>query len=82
MSESKSSLNTFGRIFVFILVLAAVITAVAILIKLYGAFILALLGIGVIVFFHELGHFTVAKLTDINVEAFSVGFPPVLLTIK
>jgi regulator of sigma E protease len=31
---------------------------------------------------HELGHFLVAKLGGIKVEAFSIGFPPVLLGIR
>ena len=30
---------------------------------------------------HEFGHFLVAKLSDIKVEAFSIGFPPTLLGI-
>ncbi|MFA5555009.1 MAG: site-2 protease family protein [Phycisphaerae bacterium] len=81
MSQTKS-VNILGRILLFFLVLFAVAALAVILIKLYGAFILAILGIGLIVFFHELGHFTVAKLTDIHVTAFSVGFPPVLVTIK
>ncbi len=35
-----------------------------------------ILVIGVLVFFHELGHFWVAKRSGIRVEAFSVGFGP------
>jgi regulator of sigma E protease len=34
-----------------------------------------------LVFVHELGHFTVAKLTGIRVEEFGFGYPPRLLTI-
>ena len=34
---------------------------------------------GLIVFVHELGHFTVAKLVGVGVERFSLGFGPKLL---
>ncbi|WDP89264.1 MAG: RIP metalloprotease RseP [Desulfobacter sp.] len=35
--------------------------------------------IGVLVFFHELGHFLVARLCGVGVEVFSLGFGPKLL---
>ena len=34
------------------------------------------IGIGILIFVHELGHFLVAKLHKVRVEAFSLGFPP------
>ena len=34
--------------------------------------------IGALVFFHELGHFLVAKAFDVKVERFSIGFGPKL----
>ncbi|MBC8248831.1 MAG: RIP metalloprotease RseP [Anaerolineales bacterium] len=40
-----------------------------------------LLVLSLLVFVHELGHFTVAKLTGIKVEEFGFGYPPRLLTI-
>ena len=40
------------------------------------------LGFGGVVMVHELGHFIVAKLGGIKVEAFSIGFPPVFLGIR
>nr|MBC8377680.1 site-2 protease family protein [Planctomycetota bacterium] len=43
---------------------------------------LVLLGFGGIVMIHELGHFIVAKLGGIKVEAFSIGMPPVILGIR
>jgi regulator of sigma E protease len=42
------------------------------------AFVLVL---SLLVLVHELGHFTVAKLTGIRVEEFGLGYPPRLLTI-
>jgi regulator of sigma E protease len=38
--------------------------------------------LGILIFFHELGHFLVAKLLGVRVEAFSLGFPPKLLHKK
>jgi regulator of sigma E protease len=38
--------------------------------------------LGILVFFHELGHFVVAKKSGIRVEKFSLGFPPTLLSKK
>ena len=35
---------------------------------------LALLGLGLVIFLHELGHFVAAKLCDVHVETFSIGF--------
>lgn len=37
-----------------------------------------LLGLGLVIFFHELGHFAVAKWCDVHVERFSIGFGPIL----
>lgn len=37
--------------------------------------------LGVLIFFHELGHFTVAKLLKIRVEEFAFGFGPKLITL-
>src|ERR1041384_3092047 len=38
----------------------------------------ALLGIGVIIFIHELGHFLAAKRVGVRVETFCLGFDPVI----
>ncbi|QDV32093.1 Putative zinc metalloprotease [Planctopirus ephydatiae] len=37
------------------------------------------LGLGMVIFFHELGHFAVAKWCDVHVEQFSIGFGPAIL---
>jgi len=37
---------------------------------------LAIIGLGIVVFFHELGHFILAKFFKIRVEEFGVGYPP------
>ena len=36
--------------------------------------------IGVLVFFHELGHFALAKRSNIRVEKFSLGFGPKIVS--
>lgn len=38
--------------------------------------------LGVLIFFHELGHFLVAKKAGIKVEKFSLGFPPNIFARK
>ncbi|HUG20426.1 MAG TPA: RIP metalloprotease RseP [Planctomycetaceae bacterium] len=41
-----------------------------------------ILGLGLVIFFHELGHFAVAKWCNVFVERFSIGFGPILLSRK
>jgi regulator of sigma E protease len=36
--------------------------------------VLAVLGLGLVIFIHELGHFLAAKWCDVHVETFSIGF--------
>ncbi len=47
-----------------------------------GTVALVVLGFGAVVFIHEFGHFIVAKMGGIKVEAFSVGFPPTILSVR
>jgi len=44
--------------------------------------LLGLFGLGVVVFFHELGHFLAARLVKIDVEAFSIGWGNPILKKK
>ncbi|MBL8818758.1 MAG: site-2 protease family protein [Planctomyces sp.] len=39
---------------------------------------MVVLGIGLVIFFHELGHFMVAKWCNVHVERFSIGIGPIL----
>ncbi|WP_397571509.1 RIP metalloprotease RseP [Schlesneria sp. T3-172] len=43
---------------------------------------LAAIGLGLVIFLHELGHFAVAKWCNVFVERFSIGFGPVLFSRK
>ncbi len=49
--------------------------------KLLSAVYVAL-GLGLVIFFHELGHFAVAKWCNVNVERFSIGFGPIIWSKK
>ncbi len=46
------------------------------------SWVVAILGIVVLIVLHELGHFTVAKLVGMRVERFSLFFPPTIARIK
>ena len=43
-----------------------------------GSILLAAMGLGLVIFIHELGHFAVAKWCGVKVEKFSIGFGPAL----
>jgi regulator of sigma E protease len=70
------------------LILPAIVTVVLILILrpilkmdgLLGLWNVAkvIIGLGFVIFFHELGHFLVAKWCDVHVQTFSIGFGPAL----
>jgi regulator of sigma E protease len=42
----------------------------------------AILGLGLVIFLHELGHFAVAKWCNVHVERFSIGFGPIIFGWK
>jgi regulator of sigma E protease len=42
------------------------------------AIVYVVLGLGLVIFIHELGHFLVAKWCDVHVKTFSIGFGPAL----
>lgn len=48
----------------------------------FGNILMVVLGFGAVVLVHEFGHFIVAKLSGVKVEAFSIGFPPALVGIQ
>lgn len=53
------------------------LTATAALGKITNA-LSVILGLGMVIFFHELGHFAVAKWCDVHVERFSIGIGPII----
>jgi regulator of sigma E protease len=50
--------------------------------RMFIKILLGLLGLGIVVFIHELGHFIAARLVGIDVEAFSIGWGKPLLKKK
>ena len=44
--------------------------------------LVVILGLAALVFLHELGHFTVARLVGMKPRAFYIGFPPALVTVR
>lgn len=81
MSESKSKLSKNLTALLWIFIFAVVIYQIIRNISTFGNVLLVALGFGVVILVHEFGHFISAKLSDIKVEAFSIGFPPILLGI-
>jgi regulator of sigma E protease len=63
-------------------VVAAVVYLIARNVGVFTNVIVVLLGFGAVVMVHEFGHFIVAKLGGIKVEAFSIFMPPTLLGIR
>ena len=82
MSKSTGSLSKFLRGVFWLVVLAALIYLIVTKIDVFGNIFLVVLGFGGVILVHEFGHFIVAKLSGIKVEAFSVGFPPTLIGIR
>ncbi|MHC4360288.1 MAG: site-2 protease family protein [Planctomycetota bacterium] len=81
MSEVKGLLRKYSRLILFVAVFSMVVFLLARHISAFGNILLVVLGFGAVVLVHEFGHFILAKLSDIKVEAFSIGFPPVLAGI-
>jgi len=80
MSKAKGLSKNF-RAFLLVIVFAVVVYLIVRNISTFGNVLLVVLGFGAVVLVHEFGHFIVAKLAGIKVEAFSIGFPPVLAGI-
>ena len=75
-------LSKYFRAFLWLVVLAAAVCLVVRNIGVFGNILLVLLGFGAVILVHEFGHFIVAKLSGIKVEAFSIFMPPILLGVR
>jgi len=85
MSELKDLLKKYYPLFLLAAVFALVIYSIIHNPGNFGVIlniVKALIGLGLVILVHEFGHFVVAKLSDIKVEAFSIGFPPTLASIQ
>jgi len=82
MPKPKGLLNKYLNVFLWIVVLAAIIYLIVRNISAFGNVLLVVLGFGAVVLVHEFGHFIVAKLSGIKVEAFWIFMPPMLLGMR
>ena len=71
-----SALKTWLRQNVFSIVISAVVIALVFIYLDPIDTLKVVLGLGFIIFIHELGHFLAAKWCDVHVKTFSIGFGP------
>ena len=81
MSEKKDFFNKHFRLILFAAIVVMVLYFIVRNISAFGNVLLVLLGFGAVILVHEFGHFIVAKLSDIKVEAFSIFMPPTLIGV-
>jgi regulator of sigma E protease len=79
---TKHSSSTTMRLALVLLIAAAVVYLLAANFSKLGAVLLVLFGFGGVIMVHEFGHFIFGKMTGMKVEAFSIGFSPVVLGIR
>ena len=82
MSKTTIFSDKYFRVFLIAIIVFLVVITVARHMSFYGNALLVLLGFGAVVIVHEFGHFIVAKISGIKVEAFSLFMPPILLGIQ
>lgn len=82
MSKLKNLNDKYFRIGFFIVFLAVIVSLIIRYFSEFGNVLLVMLGFGAVIIVHEFGHFIVAKLSNIKVEAFSIFMPPILFGIK
>jgi regulator of sigma E protease len=80
--ESSTTVKKSSRLFWFAVAAVAVLVLIVRNFEATKNILLVLLGFGAVVLVHEFGHFVVAKLCGIKVEAFSIFMPPILLGLK
>ncbi|MHC5060086.1 MAG: M50 family metallopeptidase [Planctomycetota bacterium] len=82
MPEKDGALKKWWNTLIIVI---AAIAIISFAVRNFNAFVYVLtvvIGFGAVIMIHEFGHFLVAKLSGIRVEAFSIGFPPTLLGIR
>ena len=90
MSEAEGTLNKpasqpagkYSRLVFWVIVAGAAILLVVRNIGVFGNILKVLIGFGAVIIIHEFGHFIVAKLSGIKVEAFSIFMPPTLFGMR
>ena len=85
MTDDSQANKTGNKALRLVILLVVVVLAVQFALKDFERLwniCVVLLGFGAVIFVHELGHFVAAKSVGILVEAFSLGFGPVVLGIS
>lgn len=82
MSKSKGLLSRNFRVILLVAVVVVVCYLILRNITVFGNILLAVVGFGAVIIVHEFGHFIVAKLCGIKVEAFSIFMPPTVLGVQ
>ncbi len=82
MSKTTIFSGRYFRVFLMAIIVVPMILLIARNIGFVGNALLVLLGFGAVILVHEFGHFIVAKLSGIKVEAFSLFMPPILLGVQ
>jgi regulator of sigma E protease len=82
MPKSKVLFNRNFRALIWVVILALAVYLILRNISVFGNVLIVLLGFGAVVLVHEFGHFIVAKLSGIKVEAFSIFMPPIFLGVR
>jgi uncharacterized membrane protein YgcG len=81
MDRDRVGLGEYLRLAGWAAVVFAVVYVVASHLEVIRNVIIVAIGFGAVIMIHEFGHFSIAKLSGMKVEAFSIGFPPVLVGI-
>ena len=81
MSEQRSLISRSFNIFFWAAAAVVLFYLAAKGLSFLGNILIVIIGFGLVILVHEFGHFVVAKLGGIKVEAFSMGFPPILIGI-
>ncbi len=82
MSKATIFSGKYFRMFLMAIIVIPVIFLIARNLGFFGNALLVLLGFGAVILVHEFGHFLVAKLSGIKIEAFSLFMPPILLGVQ
>ena len=81
MDKAKGSSNKGFSLFMLIAAFAVIVYLASRNLSTFTNILITMVGFGGMILIHEFGHFIVAKVSGIKVEAFSIFFPPVLLGI-
>jgi regulator of sigma E protease len=82
MLKNENASNRMFRSLAWLMLLAALVYLVVRHLGVVGNIVMVMLGFGAVVLIHEFGHFIIAKLSGIKVEAFSLFMPPTLVGLQ